>query len=213
RKQEGYETCTGTLDSPMGATLDPQASGATGTLGNDDAEPTIVITGMPVVEGDSGPKNAVFNVSLSNPSSKVVSFTLTTADGTAVAGSDYVAKTETFTFNPGDETPKTFTVTVNGDLLDEESETFFVQSLMDPTNAKSGVPVTGIMTNDDARVRILGDVSIVEGNAGDLTLDFVVSLSTASDHGVTVNYTTENLTASSDAFDAPTIPLEFARGG
>src|SRR4029450_5259736 len=72
--------------------------------------------------------------------------------------------------------------------------------------------VTGIITNDDVRVRILGDVSIVEGNAGDLTLDFVVSLSTASDHGATVNYPTENLTASSDDFDAPTIPLEFAPG-
>src|SRR4030095_12246586 len=34
RKHEGDETFTVTLDSPMGATLDPQASTATGTAGH-----------------------------------------------------------------------------------------------------------------------------------------------------------------------------------
>src|SRR4029079_12715383 len=64
RKHEADETFKVTLDSPVGANFDPQASTATATIGNNDDVPTIEITGAPVVEGDSGTTNAVFTVSL-----------------------------------------------------------------------------------------------------------------------------------------------------
>jgi Calx-beta domain len=56
-----------------------------------------------------------------------------TADGTAAAGSDYVARGGTLTFGPG-ETSKTVSVTVNGDSAVEGDETFFLD-LSSPVNA------------------------------------------------------------------------------
>ena len=56
-----------------------------------------------------------------------------TGDGTAVAGSDYVAAAGTVTFNPG-ITTQTVTVRVNGDTTFEANETFTV-NLSGATNA------------------------------------------------------------------------------
>jgi hypothetical protein len=71
-----------------------------------------------------------------------------TANGTATAGSDYVAKAGTLTFAPG-TTSQTITVTVNGDILIEANETFSV-NLSSPTNATLGT-ATAVVTivNDD----------------------------------------------------------------
>ena len=48
-----------------------------------------------------------------------------TANDTATAPADYTADTGTLTFTPGDTT-KTITVAVQGDLLDEINERYFV---------------------------------------------------------------------------------------
>ena len=59
-----------------------------------------------------------------------------TANGTATAGSDYVAGSGTVTFAPGVLT-QTVSITVNGDVLDEVDETFVV-NLTSPVNATIG---------------------------------------------------------------------------
>jgi hypothetical protein len=74
-----------------------------------------------VSEGNGGVKNLAFTVTLSDASGKTVTVQYTTADGTATAGSDYVAKSGTLTFLPG-AISHTITVTVNGDALVEENE-------------------------------------------------------------------------------------------
>jgi hypothetical protein len=56
-----------------------------------------------------------------------------TADGTATAGSDYVARAGRLTFRPG-VTLRFVDVAVNGDAAVEPSETFFVE-LAGPTHA------------------------------------------------------------------------------
>ena len=53
-----------------------------------------------------------------------VSVGYTTSDGTALAGSDYVAKTGTILFEDGDATPQTFTITPIDNITAEASETF-----------------------------------------------------------------------------------------
>src|SRR6185295_9854371 len=68
-----------------------------------------------------------------------------TADGTATAGSDYVAQSGTLTF-PAGTTTQTISVVVNGDGVVEGDETFVV--------TLSGAPVTkgqgiGTIVNDD----------------------------------------------------------------
>jgi hypothetical protein len=72
----------------------------------------------------------------------------TTADGSAKAGSDFVAASGTLTFSPG-QTSKSVAVQVKGDRVKEPSETFFVL-LSNPTNASLSDPNgTGGIINDD----------------------------------------------------------------
>jgi hypothetical protein len=49
-----------------------------------------------------------------------------TADGTAVAGTDYAATSGTLTFAPGGPLAQTVTVQVNGDTAIESNETLFL---------------------------------------------------------------------------------------
>src|SRR5262249_9081161 len=76
-----------------------------------------------------------------------------TANGTAVAGLDYLAQSGVLMFNPG-ETSKTITVQVIGDTVAESNETFFVNLTL-VTNAVFAVN-QGIATilNDDAPARL-----------------------------------------------------------
>jgi hypothetical protein len=98
--------------------------------------PGVTISDVSVVEGDKGSKNADFTVSLSASSTGTVTVNYATADGTAIAGSDYTAASGTLTFDPG-QTSKTITVKVTGDRIDEPDETFTVN-----LNGASGATIT-----------------------------------------------------------------------
>ncbi len=109
----------------------------------------VSIDDVTVTEGDTGTVDAVFTVSLSAASSQEVTVDYATADGTATAGSDYVAGAGALTFIVGD-TEETITVAVSGDLLDEPDETFLV-NLAKPTNATLSDGLgQGRIRNDDA---------------------------------------------------------------
>jgi len=74
-----------------------------------------------------------------------------TANGTATAGGDYLAKTGSVTFAPG-ETIKTITIVVNGDKTRESNETFFVDLFGPSSNALiSTARGVGTILNDDRR--------------------------------------------------------------
>ena len=68
-----------------------------------------------VTEGNSRTANAAFTVSLSAPSGLPVSVSWATADGTALAGSDYTAASGTLTFAPPALPRRPSTVAVRGD--------------------------------------------------------------------------------------------------
>ena len=73
---------------------------------------------------------------------------MTTQDGTAPAGSDYVATSSTLTFIPG-VTSQLFAVPITGDTLDEPDETFFV-NLSNPVNATiATTQAMGVILDDD----------------------------------------------------------------
>ena len=71
----------------------------------------------------------------------------TVTDGTATAGADYTATSGTLAFAPG-ETSKTFSVTINDDLLKESSETVKL-TLSNPANAGLGTPSNATITITD----------------------------------------------------------------
>ncbi|MDQ3665657.1 MAG: hypothetical protein M3410_03485 [Acidobacteriota bacterium] len=156
---------------------------------------TLSIGDVSVAEGNSGTTQATFTVTLSAASTHPVVVNYATTDGTAIAGSDYVAASGTLTFNPG-ETSKTFNVTINGDTLFEANETFFVD-LSNPVNANiTQGRATGTITNDDPPPSIsINDVSQAEGNSGTTNFTFTVTLSAISGLPATVNYATADGTA------------------
>jgi hypothetical protein len=99
----------------------------------DDVLPSVSVSDVTVTEGNSGTVNAVFTVALSGPAGQVVTVNFAMENDTATAASDYVSKSETLTFKPG-ETSKNITVLVNGDTANEPNETFFV-NLSNASNA------------------------------------------------------------------------------
>ncbi|MBF2026304.1 MAG: tandem-95 repeat protein, partial [Oscillatoriales cyanobacterium C42_A2020_001] len=146
-KLEANETFTVNLSAPTNAAL--STASATGTITNDDTQPTIRITGSNQAEGNVGQPRFIFTVSLSNPSSQTVSVNYTTEDGTATtADSDYLAASGTVIFAPG-ETSKTIAVDVISDKKVEPSETFSVK-LSNPSNgAIATANAFSTIVNDD----------------------------------------------------------------
>jgi hypothetical protein len=89
-------------------------------------------------------------------------------DGTATTSdSDYVAKTGTLTFAPG-ETTKTITIEVKGDSKKEANETFYMDLFGNGSNS--------IFTKS----RGLG--TILDDDGGALLLTLATDLATASEH-------------------------------
>ena len=98
-----------------------------------------------------------------------------TTDGSATAGSDYVATSGTLSFASGEQ-PETITVLVNGDTTPESNETFAV-NLSNPSGASFLTVVgTGTITNDDAS----NHAPVVATNAG-----LTVNISTTATIGNT----------------------------
>ena len=87
--------------------------------------PALSINDVTVSEGNAGTSTGTFTVTLSAAAASAVTVNYATADGTATAGSDYVASSGTLTFSAG-QTTKTIAVTINGDATVESDETFVV---------------------------------------------------------------------------------------
>jgi hypothetical protein len=100
--------------------------GGKGAIVEDDPKPSISVSGVSVVEGNSGTTLAVVTASLSGSTALPATVDYRTVDGTALASSDYVAVSGTLTFAPGDTT-RTITVLVRGDTTAEANETFSVR--------------------------------------------------------------------------------------
>lgn len=92
-----------------------------------DNEPRISVSDVTKKEGKKGQTTQfTFTVTLSAAYDQAVTMSFTTVDRTAkTSDNDYVAKTGTLTFNPG-ETTKTITISVIGDSKKEANETFYL---------------------------------------------------------------------------------------
>jgi len=119
---ETNETFRLRLTDASGGALGPNAQ-AIGTILNDDVD--LVINDVSIIEGNSGTKDAVFTISTAGAVSRVVTVGYTTANGSASAGSDYLARGGVITFMPG-MTTATIVVPIIGDIFNELDETFFV---------------------------------------------------------------------------------------
>jgi len=116
-----------------------------------DDEPRISISDVTKAEGKKGQTTLfTFTVTLSAAYDQAVTMSYRTVNGTATTGdNDYVAKTGTLTFAPG-QTTKTITIEVKGDSKKEANETFYLDLFGNSSNSlftkSRGV---GTILNDD----------------------------------------------------------------
>jgi subtilisin family serine protease len=116
-----------------------------------DDEPRISISDFSKAEGRNRTTTLfTFTVTLSQAYDSAVTVTYRTVNGTATTNNkDYVAKTGTLTFAPG-ETTKTITIEVTGDNKREALETFYVDLAGNSSNSLfSKSRGVGSVLNDD----------------------------------------------------------------
>ncbi|MBT6486213.1 MAG: hypothetical protein HOK71_16325, partial [Planctomycetaceae bacterium] len=169
-----------------------------GTILNDDI-PSFSVNDIDIdPEGDTGTITGRFEVSISGPPITTVSVDVFTSDGSAtIVGGDYDAvPVTTLTFTPGGPLVQDVFVTVNGDLIPEGQETFFL-NLTNPVGNATIADNQGVATIfDDEPFFIIDDVVIdPEGDSGTTTATFTVTLSKAAASDVTVEVLTADNTA------------------
>ena len=160
------------------------------------ATTTIEVADMSLAEGNAGTRQLDFVIRLNRPATAPVSFNIATGSGTAVAGSDFVAKTSNGVVIGVGQSSAVFSVLLNGDTAMEDDEAFTVT-----LSAVAGAKVLrglayGYIDNDDAYHLSIADVSTSEGNAGTSQATFTVALSSASPVPVSFDIFTEPGTAS-----------------
>ena len=197
-------------------------SQGTATIEDNDAPPSVSVADVSLVEGDIGTFARSFTVTLSQVSEKPLSVSYATADGTALAGSDYVATSGTFSFGTG-QTVVNIPVTVNTDVVIEPDETFTL-NLSSPVNLTiSRGQATATILNDDAAgisfgspLALLNETSnsliLTVLRKGDLTVSASVDYQT-SDEGSSIPCSSVNGKASSRCDFLTTLgTLQFAPG-
>ena len=117
----------------------------------DPTPPALSIADALVMEGNTGTRVAVFMVKLSRPATSAMAYTATTADGSAIAGNDYAARSATLSI-PAGQASSSFNVTINGDTSNESNERFVVN-----LSAPAGTPIrdgqaVGTIIDDEGRI-------------------------------------------------------------
>jgi chitinase len=134
--------------APVG---DPQGIG---TIANDDTAPVLTVADVTKKEGNTGTSMMSFVVTLTGASDVDATVGYATSNGTAAAGSDYTATSDTLTI-PAGTTSGTVDVPIHGDGTWELRETLTL-TLSGPGHASLGDAVAlGRITNDDKRPTVI----------------------------------------------------------
>jgi uncharacterized repeat protein (TIGR03806 family) len=169
--------------------------------------PSFAATNATVVEGDApGSTKAKVVVMLSSASTDTKAVDYQTANGSAIAGPDYVVRTGTLTY-PAGTTSASFTVPIVGDRTQEGTESFNV-NLSNPVGATIAAPsatVTVLDNDEDVSAPApaptssrfsVADASVTEGDSAGATQATVsVTLAPASAAAASVRYATANQSA------------------
>ena len=134
---------------------------------------------------------ATITATLSAASQWTITANYATSNGTALAGSDYLAATGTLTFTPG-VTMTTFTVSVMDDALDEPNETIAL-ALSNPVNATLGPLNLATLTilDDDEHGLALAPATESKAGAPGTTVAYTLTLTNTGNvtdtYGVSVS--------------------------
>ncbi len=202
---EAAETFTLTATRTAGTTINPSATG-TATITDNDPQPSLTIDDIVVNEGIG---TATFTVTMSAPSGQAVSVNYATANGTALAGTDFAAATGTLTFPAGSLVQTvTIPIAIFNDGIFEGSENFSMllsnavnATIADGTGSGTILDAgngTGGVDNDTPSLSV-GNAVALEGT--DTHLVFTVRLTNPSTTAVTVNLALANGTATGGGVD------------
>ncbi len=155
----------------------------------------VLVHDTTIVEGNSGEKEAVFNVTFTPAVKENVSLNYTTADASATQGEDYTKTAGTMEVLAG-TTGREIRVPIKGDTKNEPAETFFVDVGSSSTHLTYVRRAVGTIQNDDGGPQFsINDVSVTEGNSGVQPVMFTVTLSVAQSQDVFVSFGTQAITA------------------
>ncbi|TXI82544.1 MAG: hypothetical protein E6Q40_12255 [Cupriavidus sp.] len=203
----GDRALTLQLSAPLNATLD-RAVGA-GTLKY--ALPQAVVADASTPEGDIGGSNKLmFAVTLDKAAASAITIDYSTSNGTAMAGTDYVATSGTLGFAVG-ETTKSIEVPVigNEDVQSDRALTLTLSGASGATLKRAQARGT-IVDDDHARQINIDDASAYRAD-GHLT--FKLTLDSASARSISVHYATQDGTAKAGTdYVASTGDVTFAAG-
>lgn len=193
-------TLTGKTAGDADVTIDGGGDNDTiNILDNDQA--ILSIEDISIVEGDAGATTFTFTVTLDTEVEGGVSFDYETVDDTATtADNDYTGintTTRAFVATTANST-ETIDVDVDGDEKVELNEDFFLRlSNIDAGGADviftgnvATLDGTGTIQNDDNATISIDDVSLNEGDAGDTTFTFTVTLDAEVDSAVSFDFAT-----------------------
>lgn len=152
-----------------------------------------LFVGDPILVETDGATEALFEVRLSRPSADDLSFTYTTADASARAGSDYTETSGSLTFLAG-QTVAQIAVPVIGDRISEQNEYFSL--VVTPTFASSSAIVNGVadaegiaLIIDDDTSDVLPELSVRDADSTEAaSIQMVLDLTQPAIADVTVAY-------------------------
>lgn len=159
---ESDESFTVKLSAPTGGALLGADSSATVLIVDDDPQPQMNINDVVITEGTDGTLTANFGVSLSSANSKRIMVSYATADGTALAGTDYDPAQGTLIFRPG-QTVQSIPVTIASGQLQTVEKRFFM-------NLSQCVNATLQSSQGQCTIRQLR--LLITRNAGEIMLQF-----------------------------------------
>lgn len=153
---------------------------------------------------------SVFTVTKTGTYAGTLTINYATADGTAVAGSDYNAASGSLTFAPTD-TIKTISVTTINDTLHENTESFSV-TLTNPTGGGVLASANGTINDDDA----VNQPPVTQPDSLTLQCNTTETVNvTANDSDPEGNYplTVTSVTAPGSVYSASTVQVDAGMPG
>lgn len=216
---EGTETINLILSDAVGASLG-DTSTATISVTDDDVPPaagSLIFSNSAITAAEDG-GDVTVTVSRSGGSTGAVSVDYNTADGTAIASSDYTYTSGNISFTDGDEADKTFTVPLLNDTEVESDETILLQMSNFQGGAVAGDQSSGQITITDDDVlnasTVIGfTITSLTVNESSVNASFTIDRSVVLTGTVSVDLSvgTSTAVAGSD-FNVTTGTLQFASG-
>lgn len=190
----------------------------TGSIADDDVAseqtPRLTIGNASVLEGDAGTVEMIFEVTLDQASTTIVTADFDTEDGSALAGVDYTTATGQISIPIG-ETAARISVSAIGDTFSEDDETLRVRlsNLMGDAQFERNL-ATGTILTDEALVRLsIADAGGTEGDTANTEQQFIVSIDGPALNPVSFDFATVNDTAvAGDDYFSRSGSLQIAAG-